>query len=209
VNDPRIPQLASNFLAVAYSIADGDPTRIVWRVRRLQGWTMVTEEAAIAAAQYLVNAGFAFWGKQDDEIGIRITRAGWAEAEKQLDRTPEPHLPPATSTITITGSNIGGIQQGATDSVQTVHQEAALGPADVVAIRGFILEARQNLESIEDATLRSEVERRLEALEEETSDDEPRGRVIADVLEGLKTMAYSVAGSGTWQVLHPLVDRFI
>lgn len=209
MNDPRIAQLASNFLAVAYSIADGHPTRIVWRLRRLQGWTMITEEAAIAAAQYLVDMGFAFWGKQDDEIGIIVTRAGWSEAEKQLDLTPEPQLPPPTSTITITGSNIGGIQQGTTDSVQTVHQEATLGPADVVAVRGFILEARQNLEGVQDPALRSEVERRLKALEQETSNDEPRGRVIAEVIEGLKTVAYSVAGSGTWQVLEPLVDRFI
>lgn len=209
MNEPSIPQLASNFLAVAYSIAAGHPTRIVWRLRRLHMWTMVTEEAAIAAAQYLVNAGFAFWGKEDDDIGIVITRAGWAEAEKQVDPSPEPALPPPASTINITGSNIGGIQQGTTDSVQTVRQEAALGPADVVAVRGFVLEARQNVENIEDPALRSEVERRLEALEEETSDGEPRGRVIAELLEGLKAMAYSVAGSGTWQVLHPLVDRFI
>lgn len=206
MNQPDVAQLASNFLAIAYSIARGHPTTIVWKLRGLRARAMTTDEMATAAAQYLVNAGFAFWGKEDDDLGIVVTRAGWAEAEQQIELMSA-QLPPPT-TINITGSNIGGIQQGTVDSVQTVHQDATISPVDVLAIRGFILEARQNLEAL-DPDLQPEAELQLETLEREASSDRPRGRTIAQALSALRGIAYGIAASGTWQVLQPLIDRFI
>lgn len=199
-----VAQLASNFLAVAYSIARGDDTNVVFRLSMLRSVQMTTDEVAMAAGGHLVDLGYAYWGRDPDgEIGLRFTSLGFAQMRKLMAEEP-PAVPPPSNVTHITNSTVGAVQQGNTGSTQSVQQSNVMTRLEVMGLHGFLAEARARLDQL-DGSVRGEVEQRLDGIEAELQGDKPDRDRVRALLQALRTLggnvALGAAGSGLWEAV--------
>lgn len=202
----RAAQLGSNFLAVADTLADGQDTSIVFPLRTLRSATMASDEEAGAAAKYLVERGYACYGTQEDQLGLRFTRLGFAHIRRRMSEAP-PAVPSPSHVTTITNSTVGAVQQGTTGSTQFVRQTIDLTPAEVLVVRGFLATARDEVDAIDlDSAGRTEVENLLDQLDAEVNSQTPDGGRVRRLLNGLTQIALGAAGSATWAGLQTVVE---
>lgn len=205
MNESR-EQLASNFLAVADSLADGKDTNIVFPLSTLRSATMTTNEAAVAAAHYLVDRGYAYYGKHEGELGLSFTRLGFAHIRRQMSEDP-PSIPAPTNITNIRDSTVGAVQQGTTGSSQSVEQVNVLTQTEVLAIRGFLTAAREELSTLGlDYDDLVTAEQRLKELDDEVNRQQPDRARVKRALDSLKRIAVGAAGSATWSGLQAVMD---
>lgn len=202
----HVAQLAANFLAVADSLAAGKDTNVVFPLSRLRSVTMTTNEAAVAAAKYLVDHGYAYYGKHEREVGLQFTRLGFSHIRRQMSED-RPAVPTPTNVTNIMDSTVGAVQQGTTGSTQSVEQVNILTQAEVLAVRGFLTTAREELSARGlDYDDRVAAEEHLEQLGEEVSRQRPDRARVRRLLDSLERIAVGAAGSATWTGLQTVMD---
>lgn len=200
-----VVQLASNFLAVADSLANGRDTNIVFPLSTLRSVTMASHEAAAAASEYLVDHGYAYYGKREGAIGLQFTRLGFAHIRRQMS-DDQPAIPAPTNVTNISNSTVGAVQQGTKGSTQSVEQVNILTQAEVLAVRGFLTTAREDLNSLGlDGEDRVAAEEILDQLGDEVASQRPDRSRVRRLVDHLGGIAVGAAGSATWTGLQALM----
>lgn len=203
---PDVAQVAANFLAVIDGIAKGYETNVPFRLSMLRSVVMTTDEIAIAAAQHLVDNGYAYWSRDEDGgPSIRVTRVGFAHVRRMMSDAPVEV--PAPNITNITNSTVGAVQQGTSHSSQRVDQTNYLTQAEALLVRGFLSDAHEVIQQLGlDERAFRDAQEWLRTLDVEANREEPRRRVIRTALEGLRTIAYGAAGSGAWATLEAALE---
>lgn len=205
-----LDQVASNFLAVAYDLADGRTTSIVFPLLTLRATQLtIGHEEAVLAGQILVNQGHAGWGKDEDgNLGLRFTHLGFATMRRMVEEPPETLPPPAVSNYTsISNSTIGGIQQGTASSQQHVEQINHLTKIEVLLVKGVLSEAPSVLDGLDlDDDARQHADEAISALADEMTDGQPDRGVVKSALGSLSQVVHGAAGSAAWTGLQILIE---